>query len=99
MWSRARHDPRQIRRERVGFHLQLAPCDADRLPARRGKGAVARPVALEGPGRGVDRPAVELDDHTLCRPDAIALEAFDEKIDVRLRKAASRRPLAARGSA
>src|SRR3954470_20496931 len=73
--------------------MQLAPCDADRLPAVDGEPPALEAIALEGLRGVVRAAAVELDSHLLPAPQAIdlvhVLADGQPDVDLRPRQAAA----------
>ena len=68
--------------------MELAPRDADHLPAGGGEEAVAGAVALEGSGVVVGGAAVKFDYEASIGPDAVALDqpVADVNVEVRPRE-------------
>lgn len=64
--------------------MQLAPGDPDDPPAFSLEGAVTRPIALEGAGRGMHGVTIKLDDDPLSAPDAVALDPSPLQPDARV---------------
>jgi hypothetical protein len=77
----------QIISEAVARALKLFPGDSDRAPARCDQDSVSLPISLEGRGRGMKGPAVELHHHALLAPHGVDLESHHLGVHLRLREA------------